>query len=80
MNLVRSGEDCLSTGSAKEWRETAGTPLVDACWHERGLALSPEKTRSTQRAEGCDCLGQQRRRSQEGQMLITPSTKNVETV
>jgi RNA-directed DNA polymerase len=77
---VRYGDDCLLTGSATEWLETAVTPLVEAFWPERGLGLSPEKTRSTPSEEGFDFLGQPIRRYQDGKMLLTPSQKKVETV
>ena len=80
VNLVRSCDDFMITGSSKELLETEGTPLVEAFLHERGLVLAPEKTRSTQIEDGCDFLGQHRRRYQDGKSLITPSQKNVETV
>jgi len=47
---------------------------------ERGLVLSPEKTRITQIEDGFDFLGQHIRRYQDGKILITPSKKNVEAV
>ena len=80
MNLVRSCDDFMITGSSKELLETEVNPLVEAFLQERGLVLSPEKTRMTQMEDGFDFLGQHRRRYQDGKMLITPSKKNVETV
>ncbi len=80
MNLVRYCDDFMITGSSKELLETEVNPLVEAFLQERGLVLSPEKTRMTQMEDGFDFLGQHRRRYQDGKMLITPSKKNVETV
>jgi RNA-directed DNA polymerase len=80
VNLVRSCDDCMITGSSKEWLETEVKPLVEAFLPERGLGLSPEKTRITQIEDGFDFLGQQIRRARDGKILITPSKKTVETV
>ena len=80
MNLVRSCDDVMMTGSSKEWLETEVNPLVEAFVQERGRALAPEKTRLTQMEDGCDFLGHHRRRYQDGKMLITPAKKTVEAV
>jgi len=80
VNLVRYCDDFMITGSSKELLATEVKPLVEAFVQERGLGLSPEKTRMTQIEDGFDFLGQHRRRYQDGKMLITPSKKNVETV
>ena len=80
MNLVRYCDDFLITGSSKELLETEVKPLVEAFLQERGLVLSPEKTRITQIEDGFDFLGQHRRRYQDGKMIIIPSKKNVEAV
>lgn len=45
---------------------------------ERGLSLSPEKTKITHIDEGFDFLGQNVRKYK-GKMLITPSKENVKT-
>src|SRR2546429_2524408 len=79
-NLGRSWDGFLSTGSAKELLETEVKPLVEACVQARGRGRSPENTRMTQLESGFDCLGQPRRRSKEGKMLIPASKKHGETV
>lgn len=80
MNLGRYCDAFMITGSSKEVLETEVKPLVEAFLQERGLVLSPEKTRLTQIEDGFDCLGQPIRRYQDGKILITPSKKNVATV
>src|SRR5438046_8862555 len=72
--------DFIITGSSKELLETEVKPLVEAFLQERGLVLSPDKTRITQIEDCFDFLGQPRRRYQDGKILITPAKKNVETV
>ena len=78
--MVRYCDDFIMTGSSKELLETEVKPLVEEFLQERGLALSPEKTRITQIEDGCDFLGQHIRRYQDGKMIITPAKKNVEAV
>jgi RNA-directed DNA polymerase len=46
---------------------------------ERGLELSPEKTRITQVEDGFDFLGQTLRRQRNGKVLIKPSKRSVKT-
>src|SRR5882762_2459358 len=53
-------------------------PCVEAFLAERGLQLSPEKTRITHISEGFDFLGQNVRKY-DGTLLIKPSSKNVKT-
>jgi RNA-directed DNA polymerase len=50
-------------------------PLIEAFLNERGLRLSPEKTKVTHIAEGVDFLGQNIR-SYNGAVLVTSSKKN----
>jgi len=52
------------------------TPLVEEFLKERGLNLSPEKTRFTHIEDGFDFLGQNIRKYK-GKLLIKPSRKNV---
>ena len=75
-NLRRYAEDGRSTGLSQEVREDAIKPLVTDFLHERGLALSAEKTRITHSEDGCDFLGQHVRTYQ-GHFLPRPSKKNV---
>jgi len=76
VNLVRWADDFIITGSSKELLETEVKPLVEAYLQERGLELSPEKTRITPIETGFDFLGQQVRRYNDGKVIIKPSAKN----
>jgi RNA-directed DNA polymerase len=64
------------SGRSKELLENEVRPLVEQFLNERGLELSPEKTRITHITEGFDFLGQNVRRYKEG-IRVTPSKKNV---
>jgi len=68
----------IVTGRSKELLETEVKPLIEEFMRERGLALSPEKTKITHIAEGFDFLGQNIRKYK-GKMLITPSKANIKT-
>jgi RNA-directed DNA polymerase len=76
INLVRWADDCMITGSSYELLEQEITPLVEQVLHERGLALSPEKTRIGHIEDGCDFLGHHVRKYA-GKCLTTPARKNV---
>ena len=47
MNMVRYADDFIITGNSKEWLEQEVKPAVVDFLAERGLALSPEKTKIT---------------------------------
>ncbi|MDO2266547.1 group II intron reverse transcriptase/maturase, partial [Escherichia coli] len=53
-------------------------PIIEDFMRERGLTLSPEKTKITHIDEGFDFLGQNVRRYN-GKLLIKPSKANVAT-
>jgi RNA-directed DNA polymerase len=76
VNLVRYADDFVITGISKEVLEGEVRPLVERFLAERGLSLSPEKTRITPIAQGFDFLGQNLRKYH-GKLLVTPSRKNV---
>jgi len=76
VRVVRYADDFIVTGSSKELLEDQVKPCVEAFLAERGLQLSPEKTRITHLSEGFDFLGQNVRRYG-GTLLIKPSAKNV---
>lgn len=76
VNLVRYADDFIITGSSKELLENEVCPLVERFLWERGLRLSPNKTRITHIDEGFDFLGQNLRKYN-GKPLVTPSKKNV---
>lgn len=76
VNVVRFADDFVVTGKTKELLENEVAPLVGKFLAERGLELSPEKTRITHIEDGFDFLGQNIRKYK-GKLLIKPSRKNV---
>ena len=66
----------IITGVTRELLEQEIRPLVEAFLSERGLSLSPEKTRIVHIEEGFDFLGQNVRKYQ-GKIIIKPSKKSV---
>jgi RNA-directed DNA polymerase len=78
VNLVRFADDFIITGVTKELLENEVKPLVQAFLQERGLELSPEKTRITHITDGFDFLGQHIR-EYNGKIIIKPSVKNFKT-
>ena len=78
VHLVRYADDFIITGDSRELLEWEVRPLVERFLKERGLVLSPEKTRVTHITEGFDFLGQNLRKYG-GHLLIKPSKKNVQT-
>ncbi len=77
VNFVRYADDFVVTGGSRELLETEVRPLIEAFLNERGLRLSPEKTKITHIDEGFDFLGQNIRRYR-GLLLIKPSKKNTQ--
>ncbi|AZT44289.1 group II intron reverse transcriptase/maturase [Salmonella enterica] len=76
VNYVRYADDFIITGHSKELLECQVLPIVAGFMAERGLTLSPEKTRITHIEQGFDFLGQNVRKY-DGKMLIKPSKANV---
>lgn len=76
MNMVRYADDFIITGSSKEWLESEVMPVVVEFLAERGLVLSPEKTKITHITDGFDFLGWNLRKYN-GKLLIKPSKANV---
>jgi RNA-directed DNA polymerase len=76
MNMVRYADDFIITGNSKEWLEQEVKPAVVEFLAERGLVLSPEKTRITHIREGFDFLGWNIRKYN-GKLLMKPSKANV---
>ena len=76
MNMVRYADDFIITGNSKEWLEQEVKPAVVEFLAERGLVLSPEKTRITHIREGFDFLGWNIRQY-DGKLLMKPSKANV---
>ena len=77
VNLVRYADDFIITGITKELLENEVKPLVMEFMAERGLTLSPEKTKITHIDKGFDFLGWNIRKYN-GKLLIKPSKKNVQ--
>lgn len=75
--LVRYADDFVITGASREVLEGEVKPLVEHFLGERGLQLSPEKTRISHIDNGFDFLGQHLRKYR-GKLLVTPSKKNVQ--
>ena len=76
MNMARYADDFIITGYSKEWLEHEVKPAVVEFLAERGLVLSPEKTKITHIKEGFDFLGWNIRKYS-GTLLIKPSKANV---
>jgi RNA-directed DNA polymerase len=76
MNMVRYADDFIITGHSKEWLEQEVKPAVVEFLAERGLVLSPEKTKITHIEEGFDFLGWNVRKYS-GKLLIKPSKANI---
>ena len=76
MNMVRYADDFIITGNSKEWLEHEVKPAVVEFLAERGLVLSPEKTKITHIREGFDFLGWNIRKYN-GTLLMKPSKANV---
>ena len=76
VNLVRWADDFIITGNSYELLEHEITPVVEQFLHERGLELSPEKTRITHIENGFDFLGHHVRKYA-GKFLTKPARKNV---
>ncbi len=76
MNMVRYCDDFIVTGNSKEWLEQEVIPVLGTFLAERGLSLSPEKTRITHITEGIDFLGWNMRKYN-GKLLIKPSKANI---
>jgi RNA-directed DNA polymerase len=76
VNLVRFADDFIITGRSYELLEHEIKPLVEQFLTERGLKLSPEKTRITHIEDGFDFLGYHVRKYA-GKFLTKPAPKNV---
>jgi RNA-directed DNA polymerase len=76
MHMVRYADDFIITGNSKEWLEHEVKPVVVEFLAERGLVLSPQKTKITHIKEGFDFLGWNIRKYN-GKLLMKPSKANV---
>jgi RNA-directed DNA polymerase len=76
VNLVRYADDFVITGASKELLENIVKPWIEQFLQERGLKLSPEKTKIVHIQTGFDFLGWNFRKYGD-KLLIKPSRKNV---
>jgi len=76
MNMVRYADDFIITGHSKAWLEREVQPAVVEFLTQRGLVLSPEKTKITHINEGFDFLGWNIRKYN-GKLLTKPSKANI---
>ncbi len=79
VHLVRYCDDWIITARSKEMLDQEVKPLVEQFLAERGLYLSPHKTRIVHIDEGFDFLGQNVR-MYKGKLLIKPSRKSVQSL
>ena len=76
IGVVRYADDFVVTCASKDVLEGEVRPWIEAFLAQRGLRLSPAKTRVTHINEGFDFLGWNFRKYR-GVLLIKPSRKNV---
>lgn len=76
VHVVKYADDFIITGASRELLEEKVKPAVDAFLRERGLELSPEKTRITHIEVGFDFLGFNVRKYN-GKLLIKPAKGSV---
>jgi RNA-directed DNA polymerase len=76
VNFVRYADDFVITAPSKELIENQIAPLVESFLKERGLQISPEKTRITHINDGFDFLSQNVQKYG-NKLLIKPSKGSV---
>lgn len=74
--MVRYADDLIVTCSSQEFLAETVVPTIIRFLRERGLELSPEKTKLTRIADSFDFLGQNLRKYG-GKLLTKPSAKSV---
>jgi RNA-directed DNA polymerase len=79
VNYVRYADDFIISGISKQVLCEKVQPVVTAFLQQRGLMLSPEKTKITHIAKGFDFLGQNIRKYDE-KLFITPAKENVQAL
>ncbi|BCX52941.1 group II intron reverse transcriptase/maturase [Comamonas thiooxydans] len=77
VHVIRYADDFVVTGISREVLETQIKPWIEAFLAQRGLQLSPEKTKVVHIDEGFDFLGWNFRKYK-GKLLIKPSKKNAQ--
>jgi RNA-directed DNA polymerase len=69
----------IITGSSRQLLEEEVKPVIQRFLTERGLTLSPDKTRVTHIDQGFDFLGQNLRKYK-GKLLIKPARKSIKAL
>ncbi len=77
VNVVRYADDFVITGTSQDLLDTEVRPWVEDFLAQRGLRLSPTKTRVTHIDQGFDFLGWNFRKYS-GTLLIKPSKKSAQ--
>lgn len=77
--FIRYCDDFIITASTKLLLENEIKPLVEEFLQNRGLELSPNKTKITNISDGFDFLGNNIRKFKD-KLIIRPSTKNVKAI
>jgi RNA-directed DNA polymerase len=80
VNFVRYADDFIITGESKELLENEVRPRVETFLAERGLRLSPDKTKITDIYDGFDFLGFNIRKYQNNTLIIKPSKDGVQSL
>ena len=76
--MVRYADDFIITGKSKDLLENEVKPLVEQFLKERGLVLSPEKTKITHIRDGFNFLGwNMRKYGKQGKYLQKPAENNT---
>jgi len=76
VHFIRYADDWIITANTRQMLEERILPFIKDFLKERGLELSPDKTRIVHISEGFDFLGQSIRKYN-GKLLIKPSKKNM---
>jgi len=76
VNFIRYADDFIVTASSREHLEQAVLPAIGAFLKERGLSVSPEKTRVVHIEQGFDFLGQNIRKFR-NKLIIKPSKDSM---
>jgi RNA-directed DNA polymerase len=80
IHLIRYADDFVVTATNKEILENKVKPIIEDFLTQRGLQLSPEKTKITHITQGFDFLGQNIRMYSRNKLLIRPSKDAVKSV
>jgi len=80
VNFIRYADDFIITAASREIIENEIIPLVEKFLAERGLSLSPDKTRITHITEGFDFLSQNTKRYKNTNVLQIPADKAIKGI